>query len=234
MADQQNTFERVILSEEEKRTPKAVAVRLLELVRPAVRDSGVVVMARQRKLTDEAIARILCLEHATVGNISSALHLAAARFTHTEAGEFIEVVAASEREDRKRVERAFDAMSAPSEDHPGKVLGPKAYEYCGYICWLCLEASQAAFALLVYVDFVLAHEACTVLVPALRERVGTPDEVTDYFSMYEERPDDILNWALGILEDGVRNGDDLQRAADLIVMMRHYMSSFWSTPTEVF
>ncbi|MFI9383486.1 hypothetical protein [Kutzneria sp. NPDC052558] len=217
----------LIVTAAEREDPRLAADRLVDAIRHVVMDSPVVVNGVQGTLSNDGIATILHVENATVDNIVVPLHIAASRFRRTKAVDFIAEITRQVRFDKQNVFHAATAFGITPEAHPGKLLAASAYSYAGYISWLCLNASQSAFALLVYLDYSLAHEACAALVPALRRRPGTPPEIVSYFGLYEERPTEVLDAAIDIVRDGLAHGEDLQEAIDAVSMAEPYLGAFW-------
>ncbi|MFD5554635.1 hypothetical protein ACFWIA_12445 [Streptomyces sp. NPDC127068] len=218
----------LIVAEGDLRNPGLIADRIVDAIRHVVMDSSFVGHGRAGTLTDEQLVKILTVENSTVDNVTTPLYIAASRFSRTTAGDFLADVVRGVRVDKANCLLASQSIGAPPEGHPGLQQPPEAYAYAGYISWLCLHGGRTSLALLVYVDFVLAHEACVAIVPQLERRAGLPREVIDYFSMYVPRPTGVLDAAVTVMKEGMAAGEDLQEAVDAVAMMGHYLGAFWA------
>ncbi|MFE7122092.1 beta-ketoacyl synthase N-terminal-like domain-containing protein [Streptomyces sp. NPDC057654] len=90
-----------------------------------------------------------------------------------------------------------------------------------------IRAGTLDIALVAHADIALWHEACVILTPVLRKHAGLPDEVVDYFALYQERPDEVLDQALDVVAREVAEGRDLQRTVDTAKLMEDHLAAFW-------
>ncbi|MCF3119142.1 hypothetical protein IPZ68_05390 [Streptomyces arenae] len=201
-------------------------------MRHVATENPFVVKARASGLTDDDVASVVRLENATLDNVTACIALAAARFRNTGTMDFLLEIGQLVGTDRDNVRAAAIAYKTPLEEYPGQRLAPVAYTYPSFINWICLHGTPAAIGLVCYADITLWHEACVILTPALRAHPGLPKEVVDYFASYEERPDEVLDKSLAVVEASMTSGADLRRAADTARLMEDHLAAFWRAAAQ--
>ncbi len=145
-------------------------------------------------------------------------HLAA-RFPEPPAGDFFLEMAEGEGEALARLERFSTSLGAgPHEPQPG------CQAYAAYVAWLALNGGRADVALAFLVNLEAWGEACVRMARALGGRFDV-----SFFELFAEPPSGFAERALAVVEQGLDNGEEPQRARRAARLLQAYELLYWDT-----
>lgn len=212
------------------------AHRLLDRIDDEPGDQGnrFVELAESGRLERGHVSRFLTAEHGAQQSEIVAFATLAARHPHPPAAGFFLGLAGVIGDAGPRLRAAAGsvdlALDHPGGDDPGRLaLDAPAHAFGGYVCWLALRAGQAGAALAIHADLVSWCGSCARITAALEKHGGLPDEVVAYFAAYAQRPEHLLETALEVASDGLRRGEDPDRAVAEARPVTGYLRLFWDS-----
>ncbi|MBB5936416.1 hypothetical protein [Streptomyces zagrosensis] len=128
-----------------------------------------------------------------------------------------------------RLNRAGQALGLSSEDMAQwqPPTHKDAYDLNGILSWVAIQGSQAVTALVAYTDMCVYYPACQALVAEIRKRgVDAPGEFTSYFD--SGPPEEMLELALDVVQDGLDRDDDPQEALFMARLLEQSLEGFWA------
>lgn len=195
--------------------------------------------ARHGKLTSDHLRRLVAVESQCHAAELAAYGLMAARFPRRPAaplyGRLVDLVVGAQ----PKLTACAEAFGMGPDD---LWYRPRAYEtfaFDGMLAHIAVNGSQAATALALHTDMELYFGDCAELVRLVREQgVDAPDA---FFRYYEGgQSDEMLEQAVEVVDDGLRNGDDPEVALLMARLLEQSIGLFWRsaagedvTPTHV-
>jgi hypothetical protein len=203
---------------------KRSAGRLVQCLASDIEENPFLSRAIEGTLDDVHLMRLVQQESDVIDNAKAPLLMMAARHRTPAARAYFLGILDGLRRDRKALERAAESLEQPLA--ATRVAGAGAHSYIGYICWLAMNASKTATALMVFTEFTLWTDCCVRLADVLPLRVGYA-ELRSYLESYRDVPAGLLAASLSLAEEGLREGDDLDEAVHAAGMLQGHLRLFW-------
>ncbi|MGW1604236.1 hypothetical protein [Streptomyces eurythermus] len=182
--------------------------------------------ADRRNLRRMVQADLLCMESEIV-----AYAVLLARFPRGAAGALFAELNSTLRALKPGLEACAQALGAlplvPAD--PARADGAFCFPLA--VSWMGLHAEPAAAALALRADFAAYARDCRELVGALTDAgTGVPEEFRAYYDMSE--PARLLTLAAAAVKEGLRRGDDPERAVSVSNLLMSGLHAFWRFAAE--